>query len=107
MLIGVPTEIKNNEYRVGLTPDSVSSIVNSGHTVFIQKGAGLGIGFTDENYTNSGALIINSAKEVYQKSELIIKVKEPVESEYECDLPFSNCFPSALMLVTLNVMSIS
>ena len=83
MLIGVPTEIKNNEYRVGLTPDSVSSIVNSGHTVFIQKGAGLGIGFTDENYTNSGALIINSAKEVYQKSELIIKVKEPVESEYE------------------------
>ena len=83
MIIGVPSEVKNNEFRVGLTPESVEQIVESGHTVLIQSNAGNGIGFNNDDYIKSGATIINSAEEVYGSSELIIKVKEPIESEYK------------------------
>ena len=83
MKIGVPKEVKNNEYRVGLTPDSVQVLSSLNHQVFVQSGAGLEIGFTDELYQSSGAQIFHSAAEVFELSELIIKVKEPTENEFQ------------------------
>jgi len=83
MQIGVPKEVKNNEYRVGLTPDSVQVLSSLNHQVFVQSGAGLEIGFTDEVYQSSGAQIIHSPAEVFELSELIIKVKEPTENEFQ------------------------
>lgn len=81
MIIGVPKEIKNNEFRVGLTPDSVLQVCQHGHQVLIEGGAGLGVGFTDEDYRQVGAIIEPSATEVFAKSELIVKVKEPQLTE--------------------------
>ncbi len=77
MRIGVPTEIKKQESRVGLTPESVGDLVNSGHEVFIQKRAGNGSGFADEAYTDVGAKIVPDADAVFKSAELIVKVKEP------------------------------
>ncbi|WP_374718224.1 alanine dehydrogenase [Neobacillus sp.] len=83
MIIGVPKEIKNNENRVALTPAGVVSFVNAGHSVLIETNAGIGSGFTDEAYEKAGAKIINSAEEVWKKSDMIMKVKEPLASEYQ------------------------
>ena len=83
MIIGVPTEVKNNENRVGLTPYSVKKIVDSGHDVLIQNNAGANIGFFNDQYQNAGAKIIDSAEEVYKSSEMIVKVKEPIPDEYK------------------------
>lgn len=83
MFIGVPKEIKNNENRVALTPSGVVSFVNAGHTVLVEKGAGIGSGFVDEQYENVGAIIIESATKVWADAEMILKVKEPLESEYK------------------------
>jgi alanine dehydrogenase len=77
MLIGVPKEIKVHEYRVGLVPSSVREVVAHGHEVIIETGAGDGIGMTDEAYQAAGASIVGSAKEVFDRSEMVIKVKEP------------------------------
>ena len=82
MIIGVPSEVKNNENRVGLTPDSAKKIVASGHDVLIQKNAGANIGFFDEQYLSAGAKILDSAEDVYKSSEMIVKVKEPIPEEY-------------------------
>lgn len=82
MIIGVPKEIKNNEFRVGLTPSGVEALVNDGNTVYIENNAGLESGFSNDEYISAGAKILNSAKEVYTISDLIVKVKEPVESEF-------------------------
>ena len=82
MIIGVPKEIKNNENRVGVTPAGVVELVRNGHTVYVQATAGEGSGFTDEMYTQAGATILPSIEEVYGIAEMIIKVKEPIESEY-------------------------
>ena len=82
MIIGVPKEVKNNESRIGLTPDSVETIVKEGHEILIQKNAGANIGFLDEQYIQSGAKIIDSAEDVYKSSEMIVKVKEPIPEEY-------------------------
>jgi alanine dehydrogenase len=82
MKIGVPKEIKNNEYRVGLTPNSVRELVENNHEVYIQKDAGSEIGFTNFEYKEAGALIINTAAELYECSELIVKVKEPIPEEF-------------------------
>lgn len=82
MIIGVPKEVKNNENRVALTPAGVISFVKAGHTVQMEKDAGLGSGFTNEDYTNAGAVILDEASEVWAKSDMIMKVKEPLESEY-------------------------
>jgi alanine dehydrogenase len=79
--VGVPKEIKNHEYRVGLTLPSVQELVNKGHRVFIETNAGSAIGFTDEMYRSVGATIVPTADEVFEKAELIIKVKEPQPSE--------------------------
>ena len=83
MIIGVPKEIKNNENRVALTPAGVVSYVQAGHTVLIETGAGLGSAFYDEDYANAGAEIIATAADVWAQSEMIMKVKEPLESEYK------------------------
>ena len=83
MKIGVPAEVKINEHRVGLTPESVKTLSDLGHQLFVQSNAGHAIGFTNHFYESSGAEIIDSAAEVYKSSDLIIKVKEPVESEFQ------------------------
>ena len=83
MIIGVPSEVKNNESRVGLTPQSVQKIVNSGHEVLIQKKAGANIGFFDDQYLAAGAKVKDTAEEVYKSSEMIVKVKEPIPEEYK------------------------
>jgi alanine dehydrogenase len=82
MIIGVPKEIKNNENRVGLTPAGVIAFVKAGHQVFVQATAGNGSGFSDEEYAGAGATVLATIDEVYGKAEMIVKVKEPIESEY-------------------------
>lgn len=81
MRIGVPKEIKDQEYRVGLAPDGVSEFIGHGHEVFVESGAGLGIGSSDESYRSVGARIVGSMEEVYAQGEMIVKVKEPQVSE--------------------------
>lgn len=81
MLIGIPKEIKNHEYRVGATPAGVRELVNAGHQVFVEKLAGAAIEFSDEQYVAAGAKILATAQEIYEKAEMILKVKEPQESE--------------------------
>lgn len=81
MLVAVPKEIKNHEYRVGLSPESVREFVAHKHRVLVESGAGEGIGCTDEDYRSCGARIVTSAEELYRKAELIIKVKEPQPEE--------------------------
>lgn len=83
MKIGCVKEIKNNEFRVGLTPDNVIAYVNAGHHVYIEKGAGVGSGFSDNEYVNAGASLIDNAKEVWDLVDMMIKVKEPLEEEYK------------------------
>lgn len=83
MIIGVPKEIKNNENRVALTPAGVTEMVKRGHTVYVQATAGEGSGFTDEDYKTAGANMLSTIEEVYAIAEMIIKVKEPIESEYK------------------------
>lgn len=82
MIIGVPKEIKNNENRVALTPAGSKEFVKRGHTVYVQHTAGENSGFTDEEYVKAGAKILPTIKDVYDIAEMIIKVKEPIESEY-------------------------
>lgn len=83
MIIGVPKEIKNNENRVAVTPAGVAEFVKFGHTVYVQTNAGDGSGFSDEEYKEAGATIMSTIEEVYAIAEMIIKVKEPIESEYK------------------------
>ncbi len=83
MIIGVAKEIKNNENRVALTPAGVLSFVQAGHKVLIEKGAGIGSGFADVDYAQAGAEIIELAADVWAQSEMVMKVKEPLESEYK------------------------
>ncbi|MBX7127096.1 MAG: alanine dehydrogenase, partial [Cyclobacteriaceae bacterium] len=82
MIIGVPKEIKNNENRVALTPAGAQELTRRNHTVYIQTKAGDGSGFSDEEYRNAGARILNTAEEVFSTAEMIMKVKEPIEAEY-------------------------
>jgi alanine dehydrogenase len=83
MIIGVPMEIKSNENRVALTPGGALEFKKRGHQVFIQKGAGLGSGFSDAEYKSAGATILPSIEAIYAKAEMIMKVKEPIASEYK------------------------
>lgn len=83
MTIGVPKEIKNNENRVALTPAGTQELVKRGHTVFIQTTAGAGSGFSDDEYAKAGATLARDAAEVFQRAEMIMKVKEPIEQEYK------------------------
>ena len=83
MIIGIPKEIKNNENRVAITPAGVKAFCQAGHQVLVQKSAGLGSGIEDIEYNQAGATIIETAKEVFEKADMIIKVKEPLASEYD------------------------
>ncbi|GLO67927.1 MULTISPECIES: alanine dehydrogenase [Oceanobacillus] len=83
MIIGVPKEIKNNENRVAMTPAGVVHLINAGHTVQIENGAGLGSNFTDAEYKEAGAELIGSAASVWENADMIMKVKEPLSSEYK------------------------
>ncbi|MEI7561302.1 MAG: alanine dehydrogenase [Actinomycetes bacterium] len=82
MIIGIPKEIKNNEFRVSATPSGVHAYVQNGHTVLVESGAGLGSAITDQDYIDAGAKIVATADEVWQKADLIQKVKEPIAAEY-------------------------
>ena len=82
MRIGCPKEIKDQERRVGLTPAGVYALVHAGHTVYVEKNAGLASGFADEEYIREGAQILDTPQEVFAASDMIIKVKEPLEPEY-------------------------
>ena len=81
MLIGVPEEIKDNEFRVGMTPASVAEAVHHGHEVMVETGAGGGIDATDDHYRQVGAQIVSTAEEVFAKADMIVKVKEPQAGE--------------------------
>src|SRR5437763_1438675 len=81
MRIGVPTEIKDNEYRVGMTPSGASVLASDGHEVFVQAGAGNGSGFSDDEYKVAGAKILADADGVYDAADMIVKVKEPIEAD--------------------------
>ena len=87
MIIGVPKEIKNNENRVALTPAGAKELIKRGHQVFVQQTAGLGSGFSDEDYKAAGASLLPSIEATYQIAEMIMKVKEPIESEYSLIKP--------------------
>ena len=83
MIIGVLKEIKPNEYRVAATPATVSEIVARGHKVLVQKDAGFGCGYTDKDYENAGATVLDTAKEVYEGADLFYKVKEMFPEEWQ------------------------
>ena len=82
MRIGCPKEIKNREYRVGLTPAAASTYVGAGHEVFVEKGAGLQAGFSDSEYISAGAKIFDLAEHIWESADMIVKVKEPLKPEY-------------------------
>lgn len=83
MIVGIPKEIKNNESRVGMTPAGVFELIKNKHTVYVQSTAGEGSGFFDKDYEAAGAEILDSIEEVYGRSEMIVKVKEPISEEYD------------------------
>ncbi len=83
MVIGIPKEIKNNEYRVAATPFYVTKLVENGHRVLVEKNAGLGSGFTNQNYKDAGAFLLDNPRDIFAQSELIVKIKEPQKTE--CD----------------------
>ena len=83
MIIGVPREIKDSEYRVGLVPSGAHQLTEDGHQVVIESGAGAGSGFGDEEYQEAAATIVSNVGEVYSLSDMVVKVKEPIEPEYE------------------------
>ncbi|MGI5831024.1 MAG: alanine dehydrogenase [Thermoguttaceae bacterium] len=82
MIIGVPREIKNQEFRVAATPAGVFELAKRGHKVLVEKDAGLTSGFTDESYVNAGAYLADTSKEIFERADIIVKVKEPLPSEY-------------------------
>lgn len=92
MNIGVPKEIKTEEYRVAITPTGVDELVKEGHTVYVQMGAGEGSGFSDEDYASAGGSLLTSAEDVFEIAEMIVKVKEPIEVEYDLFKPNQTLF---------------
>jgi alanine dehydrogenase len=81
VIIGIPKEVKDHEYRVSVTPDGVQALANRGHQVWVEPSAGIGSGYSDEDYQRAGAAIVGSKEELFRKAELIVKVKEPLLSE--------------------------
>lgn len=82
MIVGVPKEIKNKEYRVGMVVAGVRALTQAGHKVLVQTNAGLGAGISDDDYRKAGATLISTAKEIYDRSDMIVKVKEPLHEEF-------------------------
>ncbi|MFG0267339.1 MAG: alanine dehydrogenase [Rhodopirellula sp. JB055] len=87
MIVGVPSEIKTDEYRIGMLPVGVAELTQAGHTVLVQAGAGLGSGLPDHDYLRAGAELAASAEDIFARADLIVKVKEPQPSEYELIRP--------------------
>lgn len=83
MKVGLIKEIKNHEYRVGMTPDCVGAYVQNGHTVLVEQGAGKGTGFDDDAYVKQGAMIVVDKAEIFATADMIVKVKEPLPEEYQ------------------------
>src|SRR6476646_4739052 len=83
MLVGVPTEVKNHEYRVAITPSGVHELTRHGHQVLVQSGAGLGSSITDDEFAAAGATVVPGHDDVWGRAELVLKVKEPIAVEYE------------------------
>ena len=83
MKIGTTKELKNHEYRVGLTPDNTAAYVAAGHTVYVEAGAGIGAGFSDDEYISAGATVLSTSAEVFAKADMVVKVKELEECEYD------------------------
>jgi alanine dehydrogenase len=81
MLVGVPKEIKDNEFRVGLTPSSVAELIHHGHQVLVEKAAGIGSGLADSEYVQAGAAIVETPAEIFSRAEMVVKVKEPLAAE--------------------------
>src|SRR5262245_38442213 len=81
MIVGVPTEVKKDEYRVGMRPVGAEVLTKQGHTVLVQSGAGLGSGFPDDQYQAAGAKIVGAAADVWGKADMVVKVKEPQPQE--------------------------
>ena len=108
MIIGVPKEIKLQEHRIGLTPDSVKVLHEKGHKVLIETNGGLEAGFTDEDYKSSGALIYDNSKDIFKDAEIIVKVKEPQMSEVkmirEGQIIYTYLHLAAAKVVTLALM---
>src|SRR4029450_12316633 len=82
MIIGVPKEIKEQEQRVALLPSAANQLARRGHSVLVEKDAGIGSGYPDEEYVKAGAEIVDQAKEVFARADMIVKVKEPLEEEF-------------------------
>lgn len=82
MFIGIPKEVKNHEYRVGLIPTAVHELVLAGHQVVVEKNCGVGVGFSDADYQAQGATVVDQAKDVFAQADMIVKVKEPQPTEY-------------------------
>jgi alanine dehydrogenase len=83
MIVGIPKEIKTDEYRVGATPAGVMELIKAGHEVLVQVDAGIGSGFDNGDYVKVGVTLSSTADEIYNRCEMIMKVKEPIEAEYE------------------------
>ncbi len=83
MIVGILKEIKTEENRVAMTPSGVEVLKLNKHTVLVEKGAGIGSGFDDELYIKAGAELIETAKEIYDRSDMVMHVKEPIEQEYD------------------------
>src|SRR3954464_7540615 len=81
MLIGAPKETKDNEFRVGLTPATVAELTYRGHGVIVEKSAGIGAGLTDDEYCNAGAEVVDTPQEIFARAEMVVKVKEPQNTE--------------------------
>jgi alanine dehydrogenase len=82
MVIGVPKEIKEQEQRVALLPSAANQLIRHGHSVLVEKNAGIGSGYADEEYVKAGAEIVDTAKEVFARADMIVKVKEPLKAEF-------------------------
>jgi len=82
MIVGIPREIKDKEFRVGMVPAGVKALMDADHQLLLEKGAGLGSGFTDREYEDAGAVIVTDADEVYKRADMVVKVKEPLSPEY-------------------------
>src|SRR5262249_3425649 len=87
MIVGVPKEVKDHEARVGLLPSGAKALVEAGHQVLVQGGAGVGSSLTDDDYRGAGATVVDTAAELWKLSDLVVKVKEPQPSEYPCLRP--------------------
>ena len=82
MIVGIPKEVKDNEYRVAATPEGVRELVDAGHTVLIQEGAGVGSSLSEDRYKRAGAQFVSTADDVWRGADMILKVKEPIPSEF-------------------------